>query len=191
MPALSLALGALSFAVPVSSLGTGAAVAVCFSPEEDCTAFAVDAIDRAEIRILVNAYGLTTSSSTVKALVRAKQRGVDVKLIADRTTPCERNSGIDPLNRAGIPIWIDLAARIAHAKSMVIDGKITLTGSMNWTGGAALNSENLNLVASPTIAAAYAGHWHQRLAVSLPYAQREDWCRSAGMADFKSESWPR
>ena len=114
---LSLALGALSFAVPVSSLGTRAAVAVCFSPEEDCTAVAVDAIDRVEAQILVNAYGLTTSSSIIEALVRSKQRGVDVRLIADRTTPCERNSGIDPLAHSGIPIWIDYGARIAHAKS--------------------------------------------------------------------------
>jgi hypothetical protein len=101
---------------------------VCFSPEEDCAAFAVDAIDRAETQILVNAYGLTTSSSTVEALVRAKKRGVDVRLIADRTTPCGHNSGIDPLARAGIPIWIDRSARIAHSKSMTIDGKVTLTG---------------------------------------------------------------
>jgi hypothetical protein len=132
--AISLAFGALSFAVPVSSLGTGAAVAVCFSPEEDCTAFAVDAIDRAETQILVTAYGLTTGSSTVEALVRAKQRGVDVRIIADRTTPCERKSGIGPLAEAGVPIWIDRNVRIAHSKSMVIDGKVTLTGSMNWTG---------------------------------------------------------
>ena len=47
---------------------------------------------------------------------------------------------------------------------MIIDGKVTLTDSMNWTGGAAYNSENLNLVASPTIAVAYAGNWHQRVA---------------------------
>jgi hypothetical protein len=80
--ALSLALGASSLALPAVSLATGVAVAVCFSPEEDCTALAVDAIDRAEAQILVNAYGLTTSSSTVEALVRAKQRGVDVRLIA-------------------------------------------------------------------------------------------------------------
>jgi hypothetical protein len=53
--ALSLAFGALSAAVPVSSLGTGVAIAVCFEPEEDCTAFAVDAIDRAETQILVHA----------------------------------------------------------------------------------------------------------------------------------------
>jgi phospholipase D len=168
------------------SLGTGAAVAVCFSPEEDCTAFAVDAIDRAEAQILVNAYGLTTSSSIIKALVRAKQRGVDVRLIADRTTPCERNSGINPLAHSGIPIWIDHGVRIAYSKSMVIDNQVT--GSMNWTGGAAHKSENLNLVASKIIAAAYAGHWNQRLALSSPYTQREDWCRGPEVADFKSES---
>ena len=70
---------------------------------------------------------------------------------------------------------------------MVIDNQVTLTSSMNWSGGAAHNSENLNLVASKTIAAAYAGHWHQRLALSLPYTQRADWCRRPEVADFKSE----
>jgi phosphatidylserine/phosphatidylglycerophosphate/cardiolipin synthase-like enzyme len=186
IPTLSLALGALSFAVPVSSLGTGVAVAVCFSPEEDCTALAVDAIDRAEIQILVSAYGLTTSSKAVEALMQAKRRGVDVRVIADRTTPCERKSGLGPLAEAGVPIWIDNTVRIAHSKSMVIDSQVTLTGSMNWTGGAAQNSENLNLVASKIIAAAYAGHWNQRLALSSPYTQREDWCRRPEVADFKS-----
>jgi hypothetical protein len=100
--ALSLALGVLiSPTLPVASLATGAAVAVCFSPEENCTAFAVDAIERAEDQILVNAYGLTAGSGVVEALIRAKQRGIDVKLIADRTTPCERGTGIEPLARAG------------------------------------------------------------------------------------------
>ena len=31
----------------------------------------------------------------------------------------------------------------------MIDGKVTLMGSMNWSSGAALNSENLNLVHFP------------------------------------------
>jgi hypothetical protein len=48
---------------------------------------------------------------------------------------------------------------------------------MNWTRGAAVNSEDLNLISSPTIAAAYAAHWHKRLAVSVPFNQREDRCR--------------
>jgi cardiolipin hydrolase len=66
-------------------------------------------------------------------LVRAKERGVDVRLIADKTTPCGRSSGIEPLATAGVPIWIDDQARIAHEKAMVIDETVTLTGSYNWT----------------------------------------------------------
>jgi hypothetical protein len=66
--AFSLALAALSPTLPVASVTSGAAVAVCFSPEEDCTAFAVDAIDRAESQILVNAYALTNGSGIVEHL---------------------------------------------------------------------------------------------------------------------------
>jgi phosphatidylserine/phosphatidylglycerophosphate/cardiolipin synthase-like enzyme len=98
-------------------------------------------------------------------------------LIADKTTPCPHTSGIEPLAAAGAPIWIDAQARIAHAKTMVIDGAVTLMGSMNWTRGAAANSEDVNLVSSEAVAAAYATHWRERLAVSVRYERREDWCR--------------
>jgi phosphatidylserine/phosphatidylglycerophosphate/cardiolipin synthase-like enzyme len=60
---------------------------------------------------------------------------------------------------------------------MVIDSAVMLTGSMNWTRGAVANSEDLNLVSSPTVAAAYAAHWRNRLAISVPFNRREDWCR--------------
>jgi hypothetical protein len=110
---LPLALAALAPTLPVSTVLSGAAVAVCFAPEEDCAAFAVRAIDNAEREILVAAYGLMTGSGIVGALVRAKDRGVNVRRIADNTTPCEGASGIDPLAAAGVPIWIDDQVRIA------------------------------------------------------------------------------
>jgi phosphatidylserine/phosphatidylglycerophosphate/cardiolipin synthase-like enzyme len=94
--ALSLALGASAPILPTSSVASGATIAVCFTPEEDCVAFAVRAINNAEREILAGAHGLTTGSGIVEALVRAKDRGVDVQLIADKTTPCERESGIEP-----------------------------------------------------------------------------------------------
>jgi hypothetical protein len=50
-------------------------------------------------------------------------------------------------------------------------------GSYNWTRNAARNSEDLNLVSSRALAAAYAEQWHDRLAVSVPFSSREDWCR--------------
>ena len=123
---LPLAIIASYPALPASSVASGAAIAVCFAPEEDCAAFAVRAIDNAEREILVSAYRLTVGSGVVGALIRAKERGVDVRVIADKTTPCGRASGVVPLAAAGIPIWIDDQARIAHAKTMVIDGAVTL-----------------------------------------------------------------
>jgi phospholipase D len=175
--ALSLA-AAVSQAVAAKA--PSATIETCFAPESDCAALAVRAIDRAAHEILVGAYGLTTGSGIVEALLRAHRRGVEVKLLVDRTTPCGRNSGIHPLASAGVPVWVDHVARIAHVKTMVIDGVVTLNGSYNWTRGAAANSEDLNLVASPTVAEAYAAHWRDRQALSLRFDRREDWCR-AGM----------
>jgi hypothetical protein len=36
-----------------------------------------------------------------------------------------------------------------------------------------------NQHSSPTVAAAYSAHWRQRLAVSAPFVDREDWCRES------------
>ena len=112
------------------------------APEENCAGFAARAIEGAECEILVSAYRLTVGSGVVGALIRAKERGVDVQVIADRGAPRGRAGGIDPLAAAGVPIWIDDRARLAHAKTIVIDGVVTLQGSYNWTRAAALNSED-------------------------------------------------
>ena len=174
---LWLAFQIASARLPATATAPNAAIAVCFAPEEDCAGFAVGAIDLARRQILVSAYNLTTGAGIVEALVRARERGVDVRLIADKRSPCERNAGLEVLAQAGAPIWIDRAVPIAHAKVMVIDDALTLMGSYNWTRNAARNSEDLNLVASRALAAAYAAQWGRRLAVSVPFADRRDWCR--------------
>ena len=76
-------------------------------------------------------------------------------------------------------MWIDDRGRLAHAKTMVIDGAVTLQGSYNWTRAAAANSEDLDLISSPAVATAYSAHWRQRLAVSVRFDRKEDWCRVA------------
>src|SRR5262249_54456220 len=99
-----LPLLAIGCARLAEAAGPSATIETCFAPESDCAAFAVAAIEHAQHEILVGAYGLTTGSGIVEALLRAHQRGVEVKLIADKTTPCGRNSGIELLASAGVPI---------------------------------------------------------------------------------------
>jgi phosphatidylserine/phosphatidylglycerophosphate/cardiolipin synthase-like enzyme len=129
-----LVIGVSAPAMPASSVASGAALATCFAPEEDCAAFAVRAIDNAEHDILVGAYGLTTGSGIVEALIRAKERGIDVRLIADKTAPCTWGVGLARWRPLGCRSG-SMIRRIAHAKTMVIDGAVTLMGSFNWTTG--------------------------------------------------------
>lgn len=75
--------------------------------------------------------GFPGDGSSSSSRLRAKERTVDLRLIADKTTACERASDIPLLAAAGVPIWIDREARIVHAKTMVIDGAVTLINSMN------------------------------------------------------------
>jgi hypothetical protein len=126
-------LSALASTLPIASTASEATIEVCFAPEEDCAGFAERAIEGAEREILVSAYRLTVGSGIVGALIRAKERGVDVQLMADREAPCGRASGIEPLAAPGVPVWIDDRARIAHAKTMVSDsGGAILLGAGIW-----------------------------------------------------------
>src|SRR5437763_3089162 len=105
---------AFAAAVPGSAAAAApsATIETCFAPESDCAALAVKAIDRAEHEILVGAYGLTTGTVIVEALLRAHRSGVTVTLIAYKSTPSCRNSVIDTIAGAGVPVWIDHIARI-------------------------------------------------------------------------------
>ena len=76
-----------------------------------------------------------------------------------------------------MPIWIDRDVRVAHTKTMVIDGAVTLMGWMHRTRGTAANADDLNLVLSSEVVAADAAHWRQRLIMSVSFDRREDWCR--------------
>ena len=59
---------------------------------------------------------------------------------------------------------------------------------MNWTASAARNSEDLNLIASTSVAAAYTAYWQDRQIRSVPFTRQEEWCRKPDVAGFKSES---
>ena len=70
-----------------------------------------------------------------------------------------------------------LAGRcLIRIRSPIVDRRVTIEGSYNFSAGAAWNSEDLNLVTSPEVAAAYAAHWQARQAVSVRFADASEWC---------------
>jgi phosphatidylserine/phosphatidylglycerophosphate/cardiolipin synthase-like enzyme len=88
----------------------------------------------------------------------------------DKWTPSEQREERSPVAAAGIPVWIDARARIAHERALIIDRRVTIMGSYNFSAGAAFNSEDMNIVASAEVAEAYAAHRRARLAGAVPFA---------------------
>jgi len=87
-------------------------------------------IDAANATLLVQAYNFT-SPPIIQALGRAKDRGVDVRAILDRSNEQPRYTGATYLANHGIPVLIDDRVAIAHNKVMIIDGQTVITGSFN------------------------------------------------------------
>ncbi|MFA5794959.1 MAG: phospholipase D family protein [Candidatus Brocadiia bacterium] len=119
---------------------------VYFSPNGGCTKAIVDEIKSAQKTIRVQAYSFT-SDPIAQALINAYKRGVDVEIVLDRSQRSERYSKVSDVAKAGIPTFIDTKHAIAHNKIMILDSKVIITGSFNFTKGAEeKNAENLLII---------------------------------------------
>ena len=144
-------------------------IEVGFSPEGSAQKLVLRTIDAATSSIRVAAY-VFTSPDVTRALVAAKQRGVDVAVIADHRSNLEEQRStagrhaLTLLAKAGIPTRTVKAYPIHHDKFMVVDGMAVETGSFNFTAAAAKsNSENALVVWNdPALAETYLSHWQSR-----------------------------
>jgi phosphatidylserine/phosphatidylglycerophosphate/cardiolipin synthase-like enzyme len=163
----------------LTAQAAAAEIRACFTPGEDCTGLIVAEIAAARSEVLVQAYSFT-SPPIVKALVDAKKRGVDVRVIIDKSNICKKadceNKGqiaANTLRIAKVPVLVDDAHAIAHNKVMVLDGQRVITGSFNFTKAAQeRNAENLLVVADPALSRRYAEIWRRHASHSDAYEGR-------------------
>ena len=142
---------------------------VCFSPDGGCTTTIVKILSTAKREIMVQAYSFT-STPIAKALLDAHKRGVQVKVILDKSQRSQKYSSADFLGNNGIPTWIDADHAIAHNKVMVIDGETIITGSFNFTKAAEeKNAENLLVLKSKELAFEYIKNWSNHVKHSESY----------------------
>jgi phosphatidylserine/phosphatidylglycerophosphate/cardiolipin synthase-like enzyme len=115
-----------------------------FSPHQGPTALVVKTIQEAKKTIDVAAYSFT-SDPIAEALVAAHDRGVDVKVVSDKTR--ENDDIVDYLVSHGVPVRINYHYRIMHDKFMIIDEKTLELGSFNYTKSAEEhNAENVLVI---------------------------------------------
>lgn len=147
-----------------------------FTPGDPADRMIIDAVGRARREVLVQAYTFT-HRRIASALIRAKQRGVDVRVVADAQQAANvPNSILPALAKGGVQVFLDAAHEAAHNKVMVIDAadpeSAVITGSFNFTYSAqSRNAENLLLIrGNPALAGAYREDWLRHREHAAPFA---------------------
>ena len=128
----------------------------CFTPDEQAATRLVGLIGAARASLDVCVFTIT-DDRLADALAAAHRRGVAVRIITDDDKAADRGSDVPRLSREGIPLRTDRSEHHMHHKFAVIDGRLLVTGSYNWTRSAATsNHENYVMVDDPKLVQPFA-----------------------------------
>ena len=132
-----------------------------FSPHGSVADAIVGSLRDARQRVRVALYGLT-APPLVEALIKAHRRGVDVQVKLDRMQSQGKSQAeaVRALRAAGLSVQVSEFTRLLHDKFAVVDGRLILTGSYNWTGGAETSHrENLLILDCSDLARTFEAEW--------------------------------
>jgi len=150
---------------------------VCFTPGENCTQTIVDLIRQSKTSILIQASAFSSDAIT-DALVAAKRRNVNIKILFDKALWTAQNTTAVTLLEEEIPIFLDKKVLLAHNNVMIVDHRQVITGSFDFTPDAQeKNADNLLVLENKNIAKRYEDNWRSRAVVAeavteLPVAEK-------------------
>jgi len=129
---------------------------VYFSPADGIISnVLVPIINSAKKYIYIPAF-LITDNRLAQTLIAARQRGVDIKIVVDATNAKNNYSKHKLLRQNGIQVKTENYAGKLHSKSMIIDDKYTIIGSMNFSSsGDKKNDENIIVIKDSNITKFY------------------------------------
>lgn len=147
-------------------------VQVGFSPEGSAQKLVLETIASAKHDIQILAYAFQ-APDIMQALVAAKNRGVNVRVVVDK----KRNKGktskkaMDFVTSNGVELRTNDHFHIHHDKVIIVDGSTVETGSFNFAPSAeTANSENVVVIRDmPEVAKQYVAHWQSRWDLGKPY----------------------
>ena len=147
-------------------------IEIFFSPKGGCTEAILKELKNAQRSVLVQAYWFT-SPTIAKALLEVHKRGVKVQVILDRSRTEMENEQAEFIVQNGVPTFIDDKHTTAHSKLMIVDGKVVLTGSFNFTDQSENeNAENLLVIRDQGIADKFTANWKAHAEHSGRYGKR-------------------
>ena len=120
-----------------------AEIRIFFSPEGGIAEEIIRQIDNAQEYIDIAIYSFTYQP-VAEAIIRAKNRGVKIRILMDKGRAQRKHSVYQFLLDNDIETIQDRRSGYMHNKIAIIDGRILFTGSYNWSKSAEeTNQENL------------------------------------------------
>ncbi len=147
----------------------GSQVEVYFAPEDGAEKRIVQLIQAADHSIKFMAFSFT-SDKIAQAMLQRAQAGVSVSgIFEEEQTNSNQGGEFDKLREAGLDVHTDGNPRNMHHKVIIIDDRIVLTGSYNFTNNAERkNDENLLIIHDADLAALYLDEFEKVKTQSLP-----------------------
>ncbi|NVZ81200.1 phospholipase D family nuclease [Pseudomonas yamanorum] len=164
--ALTFLLGfpSLSYAEPSIQVG--------FSPEGSARKLVLETITSAKQSIRILAYAFQ-APDIMQALVEAKDRGVDVRVVIDKKRNLGKTSkaAMNFVTSRGVELRTSDQFHLHHDKTIIVDGNTVETGSFNFAPSAeTANSENVVVIRDmPEVSRQYIAHWQSRWDLGVRY----------------------
>ncbi len=180
----------LTFVVVAYTLtASHASIATLFSPNDKPTKKLIEFINEAQKTIYAAQY-LFTDKTIAEALIKAKARNIDIKIILDPISTDSKYGKAELLTQNNIAVFVfnphpnkkgfEVSANdkwfsntpIMHNKFVIIDNTLVWTGSFNWTVAAnTRNSENVLYTNDRQACKSYSDYFADLLATKcIPYA---------------------
>ncbi len=130
-------------------------IEIYFSPQDKSSKRIVELINSAKNYIYVPTF-LITHKDITEALIKAKKRNIDVKIIIDANSVNTRNTKHKLLRESGVLLKAENYAGKLHSKTMIVDDEYLIIGSMNFSNsGENKNDENMLVIKNPNFARNY------------------------------------
>ena len=136
-------------------------VEYCFSPGGNCDQILIKYITQAKSSIHILIFEFTLRN-VMSSLIAASDRGVEVKLVMDRSESRRSASLYPELKQRGFDVRIANVAGIMHDKVAIIDAQYVIEGSFNYSNAAVTsNAENLVVINDASVAQTYQNQFQQ------------------------------
>ncbi len=132
-----------------------------FSPGDDCLNIITNSLSLAKSSVDICVFTISDDRIS-KAVLACHSRNVKVRVITDNEKSSDLGSDISTFAKKGIAVKTDCSDAHLHHKFVIIDKKVLLNGSYNWTRSAAeYNEENVVLSYEPELIRAFSAEFEK------------------------------